>query len=260
MATNSGPNHLHGGIHGFNTKVWNVVSSNGFELKLHYKSEDGEEGYPGTVDIYVTYSLNPLEGKPNVLTITVEATTDAPCPVNLTNHSYFNLSGECETNVYDHEITVLSEHYLPTDENNLTTGVIASVVNTPYNLTSMVNLGKRIEQLCNLNKPAFDTYYCLSEINSTSVTKANSPPVVTVQSPKTGIRMKVTSTQPGVQFYSSHFLKQQGKNGREYGQHNGFCLEFQGYPDAVNNENFPSVILNPGKRYYHETVFAFDTV
>lgn len=253
LAVNNGPNHLHGGVSGFNSKIWNTAHSDSSQIKLQYESPDGEEGYPGTVHTDVTYDLLD-HGSTVTFTMETKATTTHPTPIDLTNHSYFNLSGENEPTIYDHDICVLCDSYLPTDDDCLVTGVVASVSSTPYDLRTKANVGDRIKQLIELKKPAFDAYYCFSD----NVNRKDN--VVTVYSPKTGIRMQVASTQPGFQFYTAHFLTQIGKNGHCYGKHGGACFEFQGYPDAVNNKHFPNIILNPDEIYNHITNFSFDIV
>ena len=248
LATNNGPNHLHGGLKGFDKKVWQAEPQTGAAVKFNYTSPDGEEGYPGTLAVVVTMTLTDA----NELRLDYTATTDKPTPVNLTNHSYFNLAGE--GSALEHEMMLAADYYTPSDSTLIPTGEIKLVKDTPMDFTTPRPIGSSFAQL--QNKPVgYDHNYVLNSGGKDLALAAR------VSEPRSGRVMEVHTTQPGVQFYTANFLNGSltGKRGVVYGQHSAFCLETQHFPDSVNQPQFPSVILRPGQTYRHTTVHKFLT-
>lgn len=252
LATNNGPNHLHGGVKkSLDKVVWKAKKVEGkgnAGVQFTYSSPDGEEGYPGKLDTTVTYTLSDS----NELRIDYEAKTDKATPVNLTNHSYFNLSGAGADTVLDHELTVLADKYTPTDDTLIPTGKIAPVEGTPLDFTKATKLGARIGKLVDTPAIGYDHNFILR--------KGDKPlaPTATVRDPASGRVMTVQTTEPAVQVYSGNFLKgQKGKGGKVYKQRSALCLETQHYPDSINHPEFPSIILKPGETYRHSVVYAF---
>jgi aldose 1-epimerase len=251
LAANNGPNHLHGGKVGFDKRVWKaatVVGKGAQYLELQYTSKDGEEGYPGNLSVTVSYLLRDS----NEWQINYTATTDKATPVNLTQHAYFNLSGHASGTILDHVLKLEADKYTPTDETLIPTGKIEPVKDTPFDFTTPTPIGKRIRDI-KADPQGYDLNYVLNG-------KAGElRPIAEVTDPKSGRVMKVSTTEPGVQLYTGNFLdgKQKGKGGVTYKQYGGFCLETQHFPDSINQKDFPSVVLEPGKRYTHTTVYAF---
>jgi aldose 1-epimerase len=248
LAINNGPNHLHGGLKGFDKMVWQAEPQAGAAVKFSYTSPDGEEGYPGTLAVAVTMALTDA----NELRLDYTATTDKPTPVNLTNHSYFNLASE--GNVLDHEMMIAADHYTPSDRALIPTGEIKPVKGTPMDFTTPQPIGSRFSQLH--TKPiGYDDNYVLNAGEKGLALAGR------VYEPRSGRVMEVHTTQPGVQFYTANFLNGSltGKRGVVYQQHGAFCLETQHYPDSVNQPAFPSVILRPGQTYRQTTVHKFST-
>ncbi len=248
LATNNGPNHLHGGLKGFDKKVWRAEPQTGAAVRFTYTSPDGEEGYPGTLAAAVTMSLTDA----NELRLDYAATTDQPTPVNLTNHSYFNLAGE--GSALDHEMMIAADYFTPSDSTLIPTGEISPVKGTPMDFTTPQPIGARFSQL-QTTPVGYDHNYVLNAGGKVLGLAAR------VQERTSGRVMEVHTTQPGVQFYSANFLNGSltGKRGIVYPQHCAFCLETQHFPDSVNQPTFPSVILRPGQTYRQTTIYKFST-
>ncbi|XP_053567905.1 galactose mutarotase [Bombina bombina] len=243
LAINNGPNSIHGGLKGFDKVIWTPeLIQNG--VQFSYTSADGEEGYPGELKVWVTYTV--VDKK---LTINYRAQSSKTTPINLTNHSYFNLAGQGSNNIYDHEVSIMAENYLPVDETMIPTGEIASVGGTCFDLRKPVKLG---EQINKFSVDGFDHNFCLVETKELRN-------CARVYHPLSGRVLSVSTTQPGVQFYTANFLdgSLKGKNGAVYPKHSAFCLETQAWPDAVNKAKFPSCLLYPGEEYNHTTCFEF---
>ena len=254
LATNNGSNHLHGGIKGFDKMVWTAEPfSRGADsgLVLTYTSPDGEEGYPGTLDVKVTYTLI----HEDALRIDYEATTDKPTVVNVTNHSYFNLKDGGRSSTLDHDVQIFANSFTPVDETLIPTAEIRPVDGTPFDFRQLVAIGARIDQE---NEQlefglGYDHNFVLNREQERLVLAAR------VYEPETGRVMEVSTTEPGVQFYSGNFLDGTiaGKGGAVYQQRAGFCLETQHFPDSPNRPEFPSTALEPGQTYRSATVYRF---
>jgi aldose 1-epimerase len=245
LATNNGPNHLHGGNKGFDKVVWTPEEVNN-GLKLTYVSKDGEEGYPGNLTATVTYVLNDNDE----IRMSYTAQTDKPTPVNLTNHSYFNLAaGEAKT-ALDHVLFLQADAYTVVDETMIPTGELRPVKGTPFDFTTPRAIGERIEQ----TGGGYDHNFVLTKKNPGEMSLA-----ATVYEPISGRIMEVYTTQPGVQFYAGNFLTGSltGKGGIQYVKRYGFCLETQHFPDSPNQPKFPNTILRPGEKYSHATMYKF---
>jgi|TARA_B110000438_G_C15815036_1_gene651556 aldose 1-epimerase len=249
------PCHLHGGDQGFDKAVWSVDTYRNDEsplLKLSYRSVDGEEGYPGNLQIIVSYSLTP-EG---TLAIEYEATTDATTIVNLTNHSYFNLKGEGQGTILDHQLEIKSDSFTPVAENLIPTGEIRSVENTPFDFREAKTIGQDIDHNDEQIQFAdgFDHNYVLR--GSLSWLRN----VALVTEPDSGRILEVYTTKPGMQFYTANSLQgAPGKSGKPYVKQGAFCLETQGFPDAPNQKDFPSIELLPDEIYRSQTPYRFST-
>ncbi len=246
LATNNGENHLHGGIKGYDKIVWEAEPVEGGEevgVEFRHLSPDGEEGYPGNLNIAVTYLLTNRDE----LKIAYEATTDKPTPVNLTHHSYFNLAGEGD--ILGHELMIQADGYTPVDAGLIPTGEIRPVTDTPFDFTTPHTIGERIAQV----EGGYDHNFVLRSGGGYLDL------AVRVFEPGSGRIMEISTTEPGLQFYSGNFLDGTiiGKGGRRYEKHAGFCLETQHFPDSPNKPQFPSTILRPGEGYKSLTIHKF---
>lgn len=254
LAINNGPNALHGGQVGFNSVVWNVLEEYPNQIKLGYTSSDGEEGYPGELQVEVTYTLT----EDAELSIVYKATTSKPTVLNLTNHAYFNLSGDGDPSVHDHILEINAREYLPTDDTAIPYGAPEPVEGTPFDFREPTAVGLRIdtpiEQL--IWARGYDHTYILDKPLGKLGFAAR------CQSPKTGVVMSVFTDQPGVQLYTGNWMSgnMRGKHGHRYPARAALCLETQHYPDSPNREDYPSTRLNPGETFHSITVFAFDVV
>lgn len=253
LAINNGPNHLHGGLEGFDRKLWDAriyKDESGEALELTYTSPDGEENYPGNLSITITYVLTSANG----LLIDYEATTDAPTVLNLTNHSYFNLSGNGD--ILDHELRIYADHFTPVDASVIPTGEIRSVFNSPMDFTKRTSIGERInaaDEQIEIGS-GYDHNWVLNH------TKGELDLAAEVFDPKSGRIMEVYTTEPGVQFYSANHLDgRTGKYGVIYAPRTALCLEVQHYPDSPNQPEFPTTVLRPGETYSQTTIYKFLT-
>jgi aldose 1-epimerase len=252
VAVNNGPNHLHGGIIGFDKVVWDVVKSSSSSLKLEYHAADGEEGYPGNIKVSVTYTLT----DENVLRLDYLAHTDKTTVVNLAGHSYFNLAGEGSGSIYNQELMINTSFFTPIDATCIPTGEILRVKGTPFDFTRARKIGEFIDQDDEQlkNGAGYDHNFVLNHRSGTYGLAASA------HDPESGRVLEVYTTQPGVQFYSGNWLDgQKGKGGKKYGRRWAFCLETQHFPDAINIPHFPSTILNPGEKYEHICAYKFNT-
>jgi len=250
LATNNGPNHLHGGVErSLDKVVWAATATDApheSRVTFAYLSSDGEEGYPGNLSIKVTYILNDA----NELRISYAATTDRPTPVSLTNHAYWNLAAG--GSVLDHELTLNADRYTPTDDTLIPTGEILPVGGTPLDFTEPTRVGARIAALADTAAGGYDHNYVLDNPQRQLIFAAR------LRDPVSGRTLELCTTEPGLQLYSGNFLKgQKGKEGRVYPHQGALCLEAQRYPDSVNRPEFPSVVVRPGQKYLQTTVHKF---
>jgi aldose 1-epimerase len=254
LATNNGPNHLHGGLKGFDKVVWQAKSfqrGDTVGVEFQHTSPNGDEGYPGTLHVSVTYTLTPS----NQLEVEYRAKTDQATPVNLSQHSYFNLAGEGSGDILGHILEVDADRFTPVDSTLIPTGELASVRNTPFDFRTPTAIGARINQPDPQLKygKGYDHNFVLNRSGSGVVHAAR------VEEPKTGRTLDISTTEPGLQFYSGNFLDGTitGKAGHVYAHRSALVLETQHFPDSPNHPNFPSTILRPGKEYRSRTVFTF---
>lgn len=254
LSVNNGPNTLHGGPNGFHNVLWDgkeITTNEGKAVELTYLSKDGEEGYPGNLNVKVVFSLTDS----NELKIQYEATTDKPTVVNLTNHSYFNLSGEGSGDILNHEIAINADRFLPVDEGLIPTGELRPVKGTPFDFLEPHKIGERIdadEEQVKIGK-GYDHCFVLNKKAPNELSLA-----AKVSDPASGRTMEVWTTEPGVQFYTGNFLTgTPGKGGKPYNFRYAFCLETQHFPDAPNRPEFESTMLKPGETYRSTTIYRF---
>jgi aldose 1-epimerase len=254
LATNNGVNHLHGGVKGFDKALWRAEP---FErdglvgVVYSHTSPDGDEGYPGTLTIHVTYTLTPS----NAITVDYDATTDRATPVNLTQHSYFNLAGEGNGDILGHRLTIDADRFTPVDDTLIPTGELAPVTETPFDFRKATPIGARIgaDDAQLHYGGGYDHNWILNRQSPDLQHAAR------LEDPTSGRTLDVSTTEPGLQFYSGNFLDGTitGKAGHVYGKRSALCLETQHFPDSPNHANFPTTILQPGTRFQSKTVFAF---
>lgn len=258
LATNNNENHLHGGIKGFDKVVWSAAIkeyTNGVELKLSYKSPAGEEGYPGNLFVDVTYKLD----NNNSLHVEYKATTDEATIINLTQHSYFNLSGDFTKNIENHELTIFADTFLPVDETLIPTGELKSVLETPFDFRKGKIIGEQIleNDIQLIRGLGYDHCWIINQSNNPQLKHA-----ATLYEPGSGRIVEVHTTEPGIQFYSGNFLDGSiiSDNGIKYNKRAALCLETQHFPDSPNQTEFPSVVLRPGENFYSLTRFDFNVL
>jgi len=247
LAVNNGPSHLHGGLKGFDKVIWAPEMSSDdttVSLKLTYLSPDGEEGYPGNLETTVVYTVT----KENKFQIEYSAKTDKATPINLSHHSYFNLSGTSGKNILDHVLYIDADQYTTVDETLIPTGKLADVKNTPMDFRVPERIGNRIDKVAG----GYDHNYVLNN-------KGQFAKVAELYDELSGRTMEVFTTEPGMQFYSGNFLDGSivGEKGLVYQKHHGLCLETQHFPDSPNHPEFPNAILRPGETYMQFTVYWF---
>lgn len=254
LAVNNGVNHLHGGLKGFDKVVWDaktIVNDSMASLELSYLSKDMEEGYPGNLETKVTYTLN----NKDELSVKYEAKTDKPTIVNLTQHSYFNLTADFNHPILDHELVINADSFLPVDSTLIPTGEFRNVAETPFDFRSSKAIGKQIytDNIQIKNGLGYDHCWVLND------QEKGVRFVASAYEPVSGRLLEVLSDEPGIQFYSGNFLDGSlpSKSKGTYQHRTGFCLETQHYPDTPNQKDFPSVRLNPGESYQSHTVFRF---
>jgi aldose 1-epimerase len=253
LPTNDGNNHLHGGAPGFDKLLW-TASVDGGELTLRHRSLDGEQGYPGNLDATVTYSLN----DDNEIVVRFHATTDQPTPVNLTQHSYFNLHGAGQGDILDHELSIDADRFVPIDAESIPLGGLAPVTGTPFDFRQPRPIGERIGQPDKQLRHGggYDHCFVLNRAPQDRTLK----PAVRVVEPQSGRVLELITQEPGVQLYSGNFLdgSLNGK-GHSYIYRSGFCIEPEHFPDSPNQPDFPNTILRPGDTYATESRFKFST-
>jgi aldose 1-epimerase len=251
---NNGENALHGGLKGFDKVVWTaqIIESEEVGLKLNYISNDGEEGYPGKLSVEVVYTLK----NDNSLQIDYQATTNKPTVINLTNHTYFNLTGNAKRDILNHEVMLAADRFLPVDKGLIPTGELRPVAGTPFDFTEMESIGKRINDTTDTQivlGGGYDHVWVFTDESDKLKSAAK------VYEPTSKRTLEVFTTEPAVQFYSGNFLDGSltGKNSKVYGKRYGFCLETEHYPDAPNQPDFPNTVLLPGETYTTTTVYRF---
>jgi aldose 1-epimerase len=273
LAANNGPNCLHGGITGFSRVTWKVSdqgnNDHGQYVELQYHSPDGDEGFPGSVTATVIYTLMTNS---NTLKVEMKATTDAPTPINLAQHTYFNLAGHSNGDILNHTLELVADHWTPVDEVQIPTGEILPVENSPmdfYSEGKPRRVGERIQEVPGGEPKGYDHNFVLFGLGPNAKEKvkhgmAYKEPklAATLIDPGSGRGMRLYTTAPGIQFYSGNFLDGTicGKQGTTYQRHAGLCLETQGWPDAINQKKFPDIVIHPGEEYRHIVEYEFYSV
>ena len=254
LAKNNGANHLHGGVKGLDKRIWKIKAIQGARASMlfcTYNSPDGEEGYPGNLDIRVIYKLTDA----NELIIDYWAKTDKATPVNLTHHSYFNLAGAGSGTILDHDLMIAASHYTPIDGGGIPTGEIKAVKDTEMDFTKPMKIGSRIGKLppSEGNPGGYDHNYCLNSKDNALALAA------TLYDAGSGRLLEILTTEPGIQLYTGNYLdgSNVGKGGKKYEKNHGICLETQHFPNSINQASFPPVLLKPGEIYQHTTVHRF---
>jgi len=252
LAVNNGSNHLHGGLKGFDKQVWEATVTNDSVpvLSLSYLSKDMEEGYPGNLKVNVVYTLT----EDDALQIEYTAETDKPTVLNLTNHSYFNLTGDHRNTILDHKMMIKADYYTPVDTGLIPTGELKAVKGTPFDFNTPEKIGTRIAQTGG-NPVGYDHNYALKRSDNSL------QEVVTVTDSLSGRKLELFTTEPGVQFYTGNFLDGsiKGSDGVPFNKNTGFCLETQHFPDSPNQPKFPSVLLKPGEKFHSITKYKLST-
>jgi len=248
LAVNNGPNHLHGGLKGFDKILWNareLSDTNSIGIELSCLSPDGEEGYPGNLQVRVIYRLT----RSNELDIYYEAICDKPTVINLTHHGYFNLNHDSSKTILDHTLRIYADRYVVVNEKQIPTSELRPVKETPMDFQEYTRIGEKIES----TDGGYDHTFVLNKAENSF------GPVASLRDTLSGRTLDVFSTEPGVQFYSGNFLDGTltGRNGIKYVKHFGLCLETQHFPDSPNQPGFPSVVLTPGQKYKQHTVYRF---
>jgi aldose 1-epimerase len=257
LATNNGPNALHGGLQGFDKRIWTaraLSAANGAPaVELTYVSKDGEEGYPGTLTAKVTYTLT----EDNALRLDYELSTDADTVANVTNHSYFNLAGQGNGDILKHEVELNADRFTPIDATLIPTGELRPVAGTPFDFRKPTAIGERID--ADNEQIRFGRGYDHNFVINGDMGALRRAARVT--EPTSGRVLEVLTTEPGVQFYTGNFLDGtiKGKSGKVYNHRYGFCLETQHFPDSPNHPKFPTTVIKPGQPYHSTTVFRFST-
>ncbi|KAK9266181.1 hypothetical protein L1049_027246 [Liquidambar formosana] len=251
LPINKPPNSLHGGLKGFDKVVWEVTEHKGGEnpsITFKYHSCDGEEGYPGDVSVTATYTLT----SSTTMRLDMEAVSEnKPTPISLAQHTYWNLAGHNSGNVLDHSIQIWASHVTPVDQNTVPTGEIMPVKGTPFDFTSENRIGSSIHEVPGLG---YDHNYVLDCVEE----KLGLKHAARVKDPSSSRVLNLWTNAPGMQFYTGNYVNGVvGKGGAVYGKHSGLCLETQGFPNAINQPNFPSVVVQPGEKYEHTMLFEF---
>jgi len=250
LECNDGMNHLHGGLKGFDKAIWETETwedRRSVNVRFFKRSPDGDQGYPGNLDVEVVFSLS----SDNSIKITYEARTDAPTPLNLTNHSYFNLKGEGNGTILDHEVQLFCPKYVPVNADLIPTGALKDVAGTPFDFTARKPIGRDIAK----TDGGYDHCFAIDRANCA---ESEESICAEVFEPLTKRTLRTKTTLPGVQFYTGNFLKGiKGKEGSIYDKHAGFCLETGFFPDTPNHINFPECVLKPGEVYKHSTTYSF---
>nr|XP_057934020.1 aldose 1-epimerase [Doryrhamphus excisus] len=243
---NNGPHALHGGLRGFSKAMWLASAVEG-GVRMSLSSPDGDQGYPGQMEVSVTYTL---QGEK--LTAEYQAWSSKTTPINLTNHSYFNLAGQAASTIYDHQVSINAHFYLPVDDTSIPTGEMKAVAGSPFDLRKPLLIGPRLKEVPG---GGFDHTFCLASPGDPWAERL----VARVHHAASGRILEVSTSQPGVHFYTANVLDGTvtGKGGVKHGKHRAFCLETQNWPDAVNQASFPDCLLRPGEEYRHLTSFTF---